>query len=50
MVGQQLIAKDLRQVVLEDHSDLPIHFWVGVKDKQCVESQKSASRHAPQNV
>jgi hypothetical protein len=48
--GQQLIAKGLRQVGLEDHSDLPVRFWVGLKDKQCVESQNSASRHAPQNV
>ena len=38
MVGQQLIAKGLRQVGLEDHPDLLIHFWVGVKDKQRVES------------
>ena len=38
MVGQQLTAKGLHQVGLEDHSDLLIHFWVGVKDKQQVES------------
>ena len=38
MVGQQLTAKGLRQVGLEDHSDLLVHFWVGVKDKQRVES------------
>ena len=38
MVGQQLIAKGLRQVGLEDHSDLLVHFWVGVKDKQRVEN------------
>jgi hypothetical protein len=38
MVGQQLIAKGLQQVGLEDHSDLPVHFLVGVKDKQRVES------------
>ncbi len=30
MVGQQLIAKGLRQVGLEDHSDLLVHFWVPV--------------------
>jgi hypothetical protein len=38
MVGQQLTAKGLRQVGLEDHPDLLVHFWVGVKDKQQVES------------
>jgi hypothetical protein len=38
MVGQQLTAKGLRQVGLEDRSDLLVHFWVGVKDKQHVES------------
>ena len=38
MVGQQLIAKGLRQVGAEDPSDLLVHFWVGVKDKQRVES------------
>lgn len=38
MVGQQLTAKGLRQVGLEDRSDLLVHFWVGVKDKQRVES------------
>jgi Domain of unknown function (DUF4136) len=38
MVGQQLTAKGLRQVGLEDHSDLLVHFWIGVKDKQRVES------------
>ena len=38
MVGQQLTAKGLQQVGLEDHSDLLVHFWVGVKDKQQVES------------
>jgi hypothetical protein len=38
MVGQQLTAKGLRQVGVEDRSDLLVHFWVGVKDKQRVES------------
>jgi hypothetical protein len=38
IVGQQLIAKGLRQVGVEDPSDLLVHFWVGVKDKQRVES------------
>ena len=38
IVGQQLIAKGLRQVGVEDRPDLLVHFWVGVKDKQRVES------------
>ena len=38
IVGRQLTAKGLRQVGVEDHSDLLVHFWVGVKDKQRVES------------
>jgi hypothetical protein len=42
MVGQQLTAKGLRQVGLEDRSDLLVHFWVGVKDKQRVESTGTA--------
>jgi uncharacterized protein DUF4136 len=42
MVGQQLTAKGLRQVGLEDRPDLLVHFWVGVKDKQRVESSGAA--------
>jgi hypothetical protein len=38
IVGQQLTAKGLRQVGVEDRSDLLVHFWVRVKDKQRVES------------
>lgn len=38
MVGQQLTAKGLRQVGLEDRSDLLVQLWVSVKDKQRVES------------
>jgi hypothetical protein len=38
IVGRQLTAKGLRQVGVEDRSDLLVHFWVGVKDKQRVES------------
>jgi hypothetical protein len=38
MVGQQLIAKGLQQVGLEERPDLLVHFWVGVKDKQQIES------------
>ena len=34
MVGRELTAKGLRQVGMEDRSDLLVHFWVGVKDKQ----------------
>ena len=42
MVGQQLTAKGLRQVGVEDRSDLLVHFWVGVKDEQRVESTDMA--------
>jgi hypothetical protein len=38
LVGQQLTAKGLRQVGVEDRPDLYVHFWVGVKDKQSVQS------------
>jgi hypothetical protein len=37
MVDQQLTAKGLKQVGSEERSDLLVHFWVGVKDKQRVE-------------
>jgi hypothetical protein len=38
MVDRQLTAKGLWQVGVEDRPDLLVHFWVGVKDKQRVES------------
>ena len=38
MVGRQLTAKGLRQVGVEDPSDLLVYFFVDVKDKQRVES------------
>lgn len=38
LVGRQLTAKGLRQVGMEDRPDLLVHFWVGVKDKQRVQS------------
>jgi uncharacterized protein DUF4136 len=38
MVRQQMTAKGLRQVDLEEHPDLLVHFWVGVKEKERVES------------
>lgn len=41
-VGRQLIAKGLQQVGKEDRPDLYVHFWVGVKDKQRVESTGAA--------
>lgn len=43
IVGRQLTAKGLRQVGVEDRSDLLVHFWVGVKDKQRVESTGMAA-------
>jgi hypothetical protein len=38
MVGQQLTAKGLQQAGLDERPDLLVHFWVGKKDKQRVES------------
>lgn len=38
MVGRELTAKGLRQVGADEQSDLLVHFWVGVKEKQRVES------------
>jgi hypothetical protein len=38
IVGRQLTAKGLRQVGVEDPSDLLVYFFVDVKDKQRVES------------
>jgi len=38
MVDEQLAAKGLRQVSVEDRPDLLVHIFFGVKDKQRVES------------
>jgi len=38
MVDRQLTAKGLRQVGVEDPSDLLVYLFVGVKDKQRIES------------
>ena len=38
MVDEQLTAKGLRQVSVEDRPDLLVHIFFGVKDKQRVES------------
>jgi len=38
MVTQQLAMKGLRQVSLEQHPDLLVHYWVGVVEKERVES------------
>jgi hypothetical protein len=38
MVDEQLAAKGLRQVGVEDHPDLLVHIFFGVKDKQHVQS------------
>src|SRR5215831_18487880 len=38
MVRQQVTAKGLRQVDVDEHPDLLVHFWVGVKEKEVVES------------
>jgi len=38
MVHQQMTAKGLRQVDVDEHPDLLVHFLVGVKQKERVES------------
>jgi hypothetical protein len=38
MVDEQLAAKGLRQVSLEDRPDLLVHLFFGVKDKERVQS------------
>ena len=38
IVVRQLTAKGLRQVGVEEPSDLLVHFFVGVKDKQQIQS------------
>ena len=38
MVGEQLSNKGLRQVGLDEHPDLQVHYWLTIKDKQRVES------------
>ena len=38
MVGEQLSSKGLRQVGLDEHPDLRVHYWVIIKDKQRVQS------------
>lgn len=38
MVDEQLVAKGLRQVSVEDRPDLLVHIFFGVKDKQRVQS------------
>ena len=38
MIDEQLAAKGFRQVSMEDHPDLLVHIFFGVKDKQHVQS------------
>ena len=38
MIDEQLAAKGLRQVSLEDHPDLLVHIFFGVKDEQHVQN------------
>ena len=38
MIDEQLAAKGLRQVSLEDHPDLLVHIFFGVMDERSVES------------
>ena len=41
MVGEQLSNKGLRQVGLDEHPDLQVHYWVTIKEKQSVQSTGS---------
>jgi len=43
MVDEQLTLKGLRQVSLEQHPDLLVHYWVGVVEKQRVETMAPAA-------
>lgn len=43
MVTQQLTMKGLQQVNLEQHPDLLVHYWVGVVEKQRVETTGPAA-------
>jgi Domain of unknown function (DUF4136) len=47
MVDEQLIAKGLRQVSVEDRPDLLVHLFFGVKDQQRVESTDMMPRLYP---
>lgn len=38
MLGDQLSNKGLRQVGLDGHPDLLVHYWVTVKEKQRIQS------------
>lgn len=38
MVGEQLNGKGLQQVAVGDKPDLLVHYWIGKKEKQRVES------------
>jgi hypothetical protein len=38
MIGKELRQKGLSQVPLDQSPDLLVHYWVGVKDKQQVQS------------
>jgi hypothetical protein len=38
MIGRELQQKGLTQVGLEQNPDLLVHYWVGVKDKQQLQS------------
>lgn len=38
ILGRELTQKGLQQVALDEHPDLLVHYWMGIKDKQRVES------------
>lgn len=42
MVDQQLAAKGLQQMSLDQNPNLLVHYWIGVKEKQRVESTGGA--------
>ena len=37
-VGRELTGKGLRQVGLDQHPDLLVHYWIGIQEKQRVET------------
>ena len=38
IIARELAQKGLQQVALDEHPDLQVHYWVGIKDKQRIES------------
>lgn len=38
IIARALVQKGLQQVALDEHPDLLVHYWVGIKEKQRIES------------